>query len=235
MSCEHCQQDLIEAAAARGALPSDVRKHVEGCARCGAALAGEQTLFAAIDAGLRHNAYAEPSLSFLARVRLAVETEPVSGRKHRFALGWALLAAAALVVLGTSLMERFRGERQLPIESTSASVAVVPAIRGETSRESDATTRNHSFTKKSYRAGTDSSTNSRPQNVSIARTGAPEVLVPAGQRDLLVRYLEGLNAVNSVSTISPSLAHQVNVANGKIPLIEISELVIKPLAGPDTD
>jgi len=235
MPCEHYEQDLIEAAAAGGALPSEARKHVEGCARCSAALAEEQTLFAAIDAGLRHNSDTEPSPSFLAQVRLAAETEPVSGGKHRFALGWALLAAAALVVLGISLTQGFRGERQLPIESTTARVAVVPAMRGEVSRESDTTTKNHSFTKKSYRAGTDSSTNSRLQNASIARTRAPEVLVPAGQHDLLVRYLERLNATNSVAMITASLAHQVNVTDGEIPPIEISALVIKPLAGSDTD
>jgi negative regulator of sigma E activity len=225
----------MEAAAAGGALRNEARKHVEGCTTCSAALAEEQTLFDAIDAGLRHNSDAELSPSFLARVRAAAETEPVSGRKHEFALSWALVGAAALVVLGISLAQSFRGEKQLPIESTTARVAVVPAMRGEAPREGDTPKKNHNFMKKSYRAGMDRSANSRLQTASIARTGTPEVLVPAGQRDLLVRYLEGLNAANSVSTITPSLAHQVNVTNGEIPPIEISELVIRPLAGPGTD
>jgi hypothetical protein len=235
MPCEHYQQDLIEAAAAGDALRNEARKHVEGCATCGAALTEEQTLFAAIDAGLRHNADAELPPSFLARVRAAAETEPVSGRKHEFALSWALVGAAALVVLGISLTQSFRGEKQLPIESTAARAAVVPAMPGEASRESETPKKNHKFTKRSYRAGMDSSANSRLQTASTARTFAPEVLVPAGQRDLLLRYLQGLNAANSVSTITPSLAHQVNVTNREIPPIEISELVIKPLPGPDTD
>jgi hypothetical protein len=237
MPCEHYLQDLIEAAAADGALRYEARKHVEGCATCSAALADEQTLFAAIDAGLRHNADAEFSPSFLARVRAGAETEPVSGRKHEFALSWALVGAAALVVLGISLTQSFRGEKQSRIRSTTASVQVVPTIGNEAPRESDITTKNDSFTKKSYRAGTDTSTSSRSRavSVSIVRTSAPEVLVPAGQRDLLLRYLEGLNAAKSVSTINPGLAHQVNITQREIPPIEISELVIKPLAGPDMD
>jgi hypothetical protein len=237
MSCEHYKQDLIEAAATGDALPNEARSHAEGCTRCSAALAEEQTLFAAIDASLRHNSDTEPSPSFLARVRAAVETEPVSGRKHQFALGWALVATATLVVLGISLAQSFRGEKQPRIKSTTASVQVAPAIGNDAPRESAVTTKNDSFTKKSYRAGTDTSTSSRSRaaSVSIARNSAPEVFVPAGQYDLLLRYLEGLNAANSMPAFTPSLAHQVNVTHAEIPPIEISELVIKPLSGPDTD
>jgi hypothetical protein len=237
MPCEHYQQDLIEAAATGGALPNDARNHVEGCARCSAVLAQEQALFAAIDAGLRHDSDTQPSPSFLARVRAVAEGEPVFERKREFALAWGLVATATLVVLGIPLAQSFRNEKQPRIKSTTASVQVAPAIGNDAPRESAVTTKNDSSIKKSYRAVTDTSTSSRSRavSVSIARNSAPEVFVPAGQYDLLLRYLEGLNAANSMPAFTPSLAHQVNVTHAEIPPIEISELVIKPLSGPDTD
>src|SRR6267142_1283250 len=68
MLCDKYKEALIEAAASGAALPGGLREHVEVCAICGARLAAERTLFAAIDGGLDKAANAKVRSSFLPNV-----------------------------------------------------------------------------------------------------------------------------------------------------------------------
>src|SRR5260370_12877183 len=97
MLCDKYKEALIEAAASGAALPISLREHVDACGRCRATLATEQTLFAAIDAGLHRSANAKVRDCFLpkANANIAAETLPP---RHPYPL-CAFLSPTAHTVL----------------------------------------------------------------------------------------------------------------------------------------
>lgn len=183
MPCERYQQDLIEAAAADGALPNDARKHVEGCARCSAALTEEQTLFASIDAGMHGVANAELPGSFLARVHANLSAQH-AGRVN-LVPAWAVLCATAALAAVVGLYSLSRPSQSTGVTgkvATSVAAIQSPADRGT-----------------SLPNAVPSSRNSRPfavprdhrlVNVSEVRDVEPEVLVPPGEEALLLCFYE---------------------------------------------
>src|SRR5260370_5036940 len=102
MLCDKYKEALIEAAASGAALPISLREHVDACGRCRATLATEQTLFAAIDAGLHRAANAKVRDCFLPKVKanLAGETVPARNPIPR----WAFVCATGALVLAAALL-----------------------------------------------------------------------------------------------------------------------------------
>jgi hypothetical protein len=109
MLCDKYKEALIEVAASGAALPGGLREHVEVCAICGARLAAERTLFAAIDDGLHKGANAKVRSSFLPNVKanLATETVPTGNPIP----GWAFLCAAGALALAAAFLSVPRGAR----------------------------------------------------------------------------------------------------------------------------
>jgi anti-sigma factor RsiW len=181
MPCEHYEQDLIEAAATGGALPNDAHHHVEACARCSAALAEEQTLFAAIDAGIHKIANAELPGSFLARVQADLSAQPA--RRGNLVPAWAVLCAAAALAAVVGLPSLSRRSHSTGVTSTVAtSVAATqsPADRGTS--PTIASSRNSRL----FGVPRDH----RSVNAYEVRDVEPEVLVPPGEEALLLRFYE---------------------------------------------
>lgn len=104
MLCDEYKEALMEAAAGGAGLAGSVHEHVATCMRCGALLAEQRELFAAIDLGLRRSANAEIPNSLLpgVRARLADERRP----KRSVSLAWALLAASTALVIGAVMVTR---------------------------------------------------------------------------------------------------------------------------------
>ena len=102
MLCDKYKEALIEAAASGTALPISLREHVDACEGCRAILAGEQTLFAAVDAGLHRAANAKVRSCFLPKVKahLAAEIVPARNSIRR----WAFVCATGALALATAFL-----------------------------------------------------------------------------------------------------------------------------------
>jgi hypothetical protein len=119
MPCEHYKKALIEAAASAwpaggaaygsGSSTGDVlsvalREHLKDCAHCRATLAGEQTLFSAIDAALSDHASPEIPASFLFGLQVRIARDQALQRGWFPA--WTVVAASVILVFGGMLAWR---------------------------------------------------------------------------------------------------------------------------------
>src|SRR5713101_3759368 len=125
MPCEQYEQDLIEAAATGAELPNAACKHVDACAGCRAALAGERALFAAIDAGMRKIANTELPRSFLPRVQANLSAQPI--RARNLIPTWAFLCVTSLVALVIGVQGLSRRSQKL---GSATGLAISTAASG---------------------------------------------------------------------------------------------------------
>ena len=107
MLCDKYKDALMEAAADGAALPTAVSAHVNLCAHCQATLAGERSLFAAVDAGLHRAANAEVRSCFLSNVRANLATGAIPTRNP--IPGWAFVCATAAIALAAAFLSLPRG------------------------------------------------------------------------------------------------------------------------------
>lgn len=227
MPCEHYKDALIETAAS-GAVPSgELRAHFAGCASCRAALAEEQSLFAAIDSGLHDAANAEVPLSLLPRVHRALEE--VSSPKHAWLTnGFALGTAAAVVLtLSISLAIRHRssGRSVEPnFTSTNPPTPLPPAQHVQT--PGPAPNANSSF---AYRPGGTTASNRAPRHTTAGDDNLREVLVPPDQNVLLARYADEWSRRKRVPLLTEGSQATTLVPMEIVP-IQIDQLDVKLLA-----
>ncbi len=118
MLCDKYKKALVEAAASGAALPNALREHVDACAHCGAMLAGERNLFAAVDAGLHQAVNAKVRSSFLPNVKANLATQTVPGRSP--IPGWALVCATGALALAIAFLS-------LPHNQARTEAIVVPS------------------------------------------------------------------------------------------------------------
>jgi len=145
MNCERYRK-WVRAAALEspdGSRQAALHAHLAECAGCRESLQVERRLFAAIDRGLGASVMGQPSLDFLARVRLrlAAESAVTSARLPWFRSGWMTLPVAGLIALAmlaaiTSLATRHR-LRPEPLRQTARvgspsapAMAVAPTAGG---------------------------------------------------------------------------------------------------------
>ena len=228
MLCDKYKEALTEAAASGAALPIPVREHVDTCAHCGATLAAQQALFTLVDAGLHSRTNVGVPSNFEQRVRAALQIQVSRGRRPYssvFAIGW-MAAAAALVLAFFLTLNRNNGRKEMPpgsVAQTELSVSHPRAASGERQEvQAFAHQALHSRSRALNLAG-------YPNVPALGYSGV-EVLVPQGQEELLVKYMEGVAALRARATFSASLQDEADMKPIEVPSIEISELVIKPLA-----
>jgi len=227
MLCDKYKEALTEAAASGAALPIPVREHVDTCAHCGATLAAQQALFTLVDAGLHSRTNVGVPSNFEQRVRAALQIQ-VSGGRRRFSSLFTIgsMTAAAVLVMAFSLTHNPNKDREeMPpgsVPHTELSVSHPRAARGE-SQEVQAFAHQalHSRSRALNLAG-------HPNVPALGDSGV-EVLVPQGQEELLVKYMEGVAALRARAPFSATLQHEANMKPMEVPSIEISELVVKPL------
>lgn len=219
MSCEHYKQDLIEAAATGGAFPNDANHHVEACARCSVALAEEQTLLAAIDAGMHKIANSELPPSFLTRVQASLSAEPV--RKANLVPAWAILcagAALAAIVGLHGLSQRTHNTTTANAIGGRAVVSQTPGTRGKTFPSAVP------FSTNSHRLHVSKISSS---NADEVRDAEQEVLVPPGEEALLLRFYETVRAEpHSLPTVAADDASfkPLNILRIDVPELKIDSL-----------
>jgi hypothetical protein len=235
MPCEHYKDALIEAAAsgldladAPGSSPElhTLRLHLESCASCRTAFAQEQSLFAAIDTGLRAAANPEVPASLLPRVRVALEQE-APFRRSWFSEA-LVLATASAIVLAVFTVRMIRATKG-SVESVNTAVAT----RAPLPLPEPAHGRGHALIAESTAQANDFPT-SRARHTSRARPDiapatAPEVLVPKDQEALLVSYAEQWHLRKRAPLVAADVA-DATLEPLQVAPIQIAQLDVKPLA-----
>ncbi len=219
MLCDKYKEALIEAAASGAALPISLREHVDACGRCRATLATEQTLFAAIDAGLHRAANAKVRDCFLPKVKanLGGETVPARNPIPRWAFvcaTGALVLAAAFLNLPRSSHDEGRTEgitasSELPTGVGGRRLSLVPAP------------------KTFFSARTSKAPNR--QNVSHTKSHEPEVLIQPDEEESLKRfYASARNRAVEVRAVVAD-EHEITPKSLAIEQIEVRNLKIENL------
>jgi hypothetical protein len=227
MLCDKYKEALSEAAASGTALPIPVREHVDTCAHCGATLAAQQVLFTLVDAGLRSRTNVGVPSNFEQRVRAALQVQ-VSGGRRRFSSLFAIgsMAAAAILALAIFLTHNSNKDREeMPPVSVAHTELSVSHPRAASSESEDV----QAFSHEALHSPSGALNIARHPNVPALGNSGVEVLVPQGQEELLVKYMEGVAALRARAPFSASLQHAAVMKPMEVPSIEISELVVKPL------
>jgi hypothetical protein len=219
MLCDKYKESLIEAAASGAALPISLREHVDDCGRCRATLAGEQTLFAAIDAGLHRAANAKVRSCFLPKVKatLATETVPTRNPIPR----WAFVCAIGAFALAAAFLSLPRGShyevRREAITASSEMAANTDGGRLSLALEN----------KTLYSARASNAPNQ--QNVSHATSHEPEVLIQSEEEECLKRfYATARNRAGDVRAVVAD-EHEITPKSLLVEQIEVKDLKIEDL------
>jgi hypothetical protein len=217
MLCDKYKEALIEAAASGAALPNALREHVEACALCGARLAGERTIFAAVDAGLHRAANAKVRSSFLPNVKanLASETVPTGNP----ILGWAFVCATGALALAAAFLAVPRGAHDKARTEAVIVPSKVPAGVAELSLVPERKTRHSvsAFTAAGQRDG------------SGTTSHEPEVLIQPEEEESLKRLYAAMHNPERYARAVVTDDHEVTPKLLVIEQIEVGDLKIDNL------
>jgi hypothetical protein len=219
MLCDKYKEALIEAAASGAALPKALREHVEVCALCGARLAGERTLFAAVDAGLHNAANAKVRSSFLPSVKAKLASETVPTRNP--IPGWAFVCATGALALAAAFLVVPRGAH----DKAGTEAVIVPrkvpagAEVAELSLVSEPKTR-HSAS--AFRGA-------EQQDVAGTTSHEPEVLIQPEEEESLKRLYAAMHNPERYARAVVTDDHEVTPKLLVIEQIEVGDLKIDNL------
>ena len=219
MGCRRFSEKLADAALEPGELrDAGLAAHLETCATCQREFEAQRRLAQAMDLGLSAAVSAEPSPSFAAGVRARLASEPTP-LPPGFA-GWVPVAAGALAVLVLMVIWFARQEGQEPVpephQEVSREAAHQPVI------ESDKAPVAAARGEMPVRQNRESRPTGAPA-VRAARIREPEVIVPPGQREAVLRFY----------TVMWSGRVDVSALLVKPGPLEIAELKIMPLEVPE--
>ena len=232
MTCHHYKQALLELAAA-GVEPSpELSAHLQACSSCHSTFENERSLLASIDSCLSSSANSEIPSSFIPTLRARLQRESPAAQAARITnpLFWLPAIAAAAIILfifasrgrqvkAQPTAEHFATERpESPVASASPSQSSTAPITAAVGKR---------FATKAI--------NTLDKNPVRASSSASEILVPPDQEILLARYADQFRRHNQSSAtllpeVTPDQTDQLQV-----PLIQIAELEVKPLADTQRD
>ena len=244
MACEEFRDSLNDLAASGPAAPA-LEAHLAACDACRVELEGLRRVLAIANAELGSLLSAAPSPEFAARIRTAVSEAPVAPSwRPAFWLPFAAVAAALLVAVGlfalrnqqsrstTVAVETQRaadsvekptptGERA-PVVAPAAPVLTPPAAVASASSAAPAI----------RPAPVRTAASSARPDTSRAPAVEPEVLVPPGEAEALLRFAASVRQ----RRVAPG---SLLVADLSAPLDESSYVQIRPLEivplGPEED
>jgi len=221
MACERYEDALTETAAGAAPAPG-LEAHLADCARCREELEELRRTLAVVDSDLRQLVAVEPSPELAVRIRrAAAEAEPQTTSRPVWL--WPVLAVAAVLVLAVAIVTR-REPSQAPTAAAQNSPATLAAIPeppriAPTDRSSAPVGPAAVATARSIpRDDSHAAAPRRP-----LATVEPEVIVPPGEAEALLRYARGLRQ-RTLTTES------LLVADLQAPLAEPRRLEIRPLA-----
>src|SRR5256885_3890259 len=184
MSCNENKQSLIDAAASGASLPGALSDHLAACSVCRALYTGEQSLFTAIDAHLRHTGNAKMPLSFLNRVQASLAGQ-ASSKWRRIPI-WAFAYAAAFLFVLLMLQSARHSVNQSSENPSAPITAPIEVAHPQHASNMSSPREGHSRSQRP---------NTRAQyGISQPGSSEPEVLVPPGEEALLMRFCNDVRA-----------------------------------------
>ncbi len=220
MACERFRDELTDVAAGQPAA-AGTSAHLESCPSCRAELTALRRGLALADQVLGEIASAEPSPELPARIRrAAAEVDVAEPRPWRWA--WVAVAAALFLAVGVAI--RWRTGRvatpRQPIALASPSVSPMPVTPEGPSARPDVTTPGPAPTAGPRLATTEAR---RRPSAPPRRPAEPEVLVPPGQQEALLRFV----ALAHGQQVTPRTLQSTGVPS--FDLAQPAPLEIKPL------
>ncbi|HLW99569.1 MAG TPA: hypothetical protein VKR82_13055 [Candidatus Acidoferrales bacterium] len=227
MACERFEKALIEEAIAPG---GDVKlaSHLANCADCRKELALQRELQERITAGVGALVAEGPSPVLLARVRHQIAAEGAAR-----AFPWLQWATAGLAIAACALLwYAFRPQAQVrtpQVQSVNAPGQIQPSTQQVPVLAAPAG-------KQPNRVEHRLAVSHRPKNEISAVTVAkniparnPEVIVPPGQREAVLRLVNALQSgrVDAASLLKP-------VQSGEFALLKIAPIEVKPLVAEES-
>jgi hypothetical protein len=219
MLCDKYKEALVEAAASDAALPNALREHLEACEHCAAMLAGERTLFAAVDAGLHKAANAKVGCSFVSNVKASLATETVPARNP--IPGWALVCATGALALFAAFLSLPRGAHNKTHTEAITSPSMVPAGAGGVEL-SLAPKRKTVYSARAFEAP-------EQQNVSGTASHEPEVLIQPEEEEFLKRFYAAARHPAGDAIVVVTEDHEITPKPQVIAQIEVRDLRIEEL------
>jgi hypothetical protein len=232
MACERYRDALSDVAAGEPATPA-VEGHLASCEACRAELHALRRTLAVADAEMAGLASAEPSPGLAARIRQAAAEAKASGSaldrrpSPAWRLGWLwpVMAAAAALLVALAVVQG-RGTRETP----DARVAVDAEPPGEEAPPADEPASTEAFPGKRPTPQIVPRADPRFRRVGTRDDGPsePEVLVPPGEGEALLRFVALVHR-DGVSPAQLASAGQDSVELAEPSPIEIAPLTIVPL------
>jgi anti-sigma factor RsiW len=221
MSCKAYNRSLIDAATS-GALSPALRGHLAECEACHAAFAQVQSLYAAIDSGLRAAANPEIPSTLLPRVRVALNNEPLP---HANFQKWVFVGAILVCTLAAAITLQFR-HREAP-SPTKVAIAESPALPSPRLNEPhpSALAAGNSI-QQPDKAGATGRIPAR-----VAAPLAAEVLVPDEERAAFEKFLAREQSPSTNSSAAALLVPEAPKELVPLPAVEIASLKVLPLNG----
>lgn len=242
MACEGFEKSLIEEALA--STDPALMAHLAVCGDCRAELAAQRELQGHITAGIAAMVADEPSSALLTRVRaqIAAEPAPRSMKWMRWAATGAAVAALAAVALWFAARPSFRPDPMgiSPVQSAkdaSLPAAVTPQpIASQQPAQSQAAVerkqipaRHVSHSELLVHTSTTMQA-TQPTVTAVANAPRVEIIVPAGQREAVLRLI---NALRTGRVDAASLLRAAQP--GDLAPLAIAPIEVKPVNGSDED
>ena len=243
MACEGFETRLIEKALAD--TDPELTAHLATCADCRAEFAAQRALQERITNGIAAMVAGEPSPALLTRVRaqIASEAAPHSANWIQWVIAGVTVTAFAVVAMW--FIGRPSGRlitpRNLPTQTASnapASPAVAPVRSApqENSESKPEIANGHRQVRSvshrdAPRVAPGVKKVAQPVVTAAANNPTAEIIVPAGQREAVLRLVNALRTgrVDAASLVRTTQPGEV------APLVTITPLEIKPISGGDGD
>lgn len=238
MACEGFETRLIEKALAD--TDPALTAHLANCAECRAELAAQRALQERITSGIAAMVADEPSPALLTRVRAEIASieSPRSTNWMQWAIAGVTVTAFAVVAIWMigRPSARINGGGNLPVQTaTSAPASVAPApiqvAPQNTLVGKPAVAREHHSVRSASRVNAPVIVPGemkvvQPIVTATANHSSAEVLVPAGQREAVLRLVNALRTgrVDAASLIRTRQTDEVGP-------LAIAPLEVKPLNG----
>jgi hypothetical protein len=238
MPCERYGNALTDAAAG-GPLPAALEAHLAACEACRAELLALRRALAVVDAEMAELASAEPSPGLAARIRQAVDASETGGSARRegswlalrFGWLWPAMAGAAATLLVALAIVLGRSTGPTPGSRVAADVAQPqPTDRAPVAEPTGEPVIPRDAVPAGPEGSAEAADPSSPGRAVAPRDdepSEPEVLVPPGETEVLLRFaaLVRPRVVSSDSLLVADMSGPLAEPKG----VEIQPLVIAPL------
>lgn len=222
MACERFEKALIEEAIEPGGN-AELASHLANCADCREELARQRLLQERITAGVGALVADGPSPVLLARVRHQIAAE----RAPR-AFPWLQWAAAGLAIAACAVLW-YEFRPQVPVRAPQVQSVQAPAQNSPLTQQVPIVA--SPVVRQPRSGGRHLVVARRPSNsipgavvAKNIQSQAPEVIVPPGQREAVLRLVNALQSgrVDAASLLKPA-------QSGEFALLKIAPIEVKPL------